>query len=775
MDNQFLRTDAGESAGRGNAVAVSPAVISNAHAQAPPQSPPPTQSLFAPQTAASGNAFPVVKESRFSPRAKLVGGILLSLTIVVGLVIALIVQRNRQLAPTNQSATNFTTQNIPLAQLSNTGAITLNGRTLNVNGQLRANGAFIMTPAAQPTVPATGELYYDQTSNHLSYFNGTEFVQVQTNKDATGNSTTINNITNLSVASGTVSTSSTLGGTTGKIAKFSSGQTLSDSILTDNNTYLTVNGGLNLTAASNASDFSFWQNQPTPGTINTTENGTLELGVKFQVDVPGVIKSVRFYKATFQDTVTIPVSLWTSAGTLVGQTTITVSGNGWKTATFASPLPVSPDTTYIASYHVNSATPTDYVGYPYTPQYFSGSGVDNGPLHALASGLDGGNGVYADSTTPTVPTQTFNSTNYWIDVVFNGSQLSADSRIRVNNAQISSSDLANDYNLAKRGSSQVFSGHNIFRNSSDSIDVFSIQKADTTPLLSVDAQDSIVYIGKPGGEDTNAPLLVLANKNVTGDPATQASGGMYYNAADGVYRCYANNAWNDCSELDPSRTFSLYDDFMGSQNTSFSNAIGSLGWSAQAIGANGSLSFDPSTPTPVADRPGVLQLTTPASANQGTTLQLGSASGSMIIRRTDAVRTSVAVGATSGLVLRVGIHNETTTTTQPVSGVWWEANPAVNANWRYCYGDGTTAVCTATTTSIAANSWVRLSIIVNKDGTGTSEAVFAINGTASTLSNITVDTTSRLSPAFTCYTTGGTAQNCYWDYFQLTGNTSSPR
>jgi len=764
VNNQVVTSDVPQ------ASTVAPAAMPAQSAQAPPP--------FNPSPFATRTPLPTYQQPsrpRFSPTVKMAGAIVIGILILIGIITVVLVQLNRKNELANQTAENFDSQSISLAEIDQSGAITINGKTLSINGQLRANGSLIMTPAAQPSLPTIGQIYYDQTSNHLSYYNGTEFVQLQTNKDASGNGT-VNNITNLSVTNNTVSTSPA-GGTTGKIAKFTSGQALGDSILTDSGTFLSVNGGLNLTASSGSSDFRLWPNEPTPSSFDTTEAGNVELGVKFQVDVPGTIKSIRFYKATIQDTVVIPVSLWTTAGTLVGQTTITVSGSGWKTATFASPLPVSPDTTYIASYHLTSPAPGVAMGYPFAAQYFSSTGVDNGPLHALASGLDGGNGVYKNSPTPSAPNLTFNSTNYWIDVVFNGSQPTPDSRIRINNAQISSSDLANDNNIAKRGSSQVFSGHNIFRNGGDSNDAFSIQKADTTPLFTTDTLDGRVYVGSPTGNSSNI-LLVLNNRDTTGDPVNPVAGAMYFNSADGAFRCYNDGTWRNCEELNASRAFSQYEEFMGGLNTSFSSPIGNLGWSAQAIGANGSLSFNPATPTPAADRPGVLALSTPAVANQGTTFSLANGSGgSTIIRRGNTIRTAVAMGTTTGQVLRVGLHNETTAATQPVSGVWWEADPGASAAWRYCYGNGTTATCAVPTipVAIAANSWVRLAITVNDTGSGTSRITFTINDTVTTVSNVTVDNTARLSPALTAYGTDGAAKNFYWDYYQFTGTTSGAR
>ena len=46
------------------------------------------------------------------------------------------------------------------------------------------------------------------------------------------------------------------------------------------------------------------------------------------------------------------------------------------------------------------------------------NGVDNAPLHALANAATGGNGVYAYGASSVFPTQTWNSANYWVDVVF---------------------------------------------------------------------------------------------------------------------------------------------------------------------------------------------------------------------------------------------------------------------------------------------------------------------------------------------------------------------
>ena len=82
--------------------------------------------------------------------------------------------------------------------------------------------------------------------------------------------------------------------------------------------------------------------------------------------------------------------------------------DGWQTATFSSPVTLTPGTTYTASYHTNAGR------YSTTANGFS-SAVTNGPLTAPSSG----NGVYAYGSSSLFPTNTYQNTNYWVDVVFN--------------------------------------------------------------------------------------------------------------------------------------------------------------------------------------------------------------------------------------------------------------------------------------------------------------------------------------------------------------------
>ncbi|HVQ44771.1 MAG TPA: DUF4082 domain-containing protein [Candidatus Saccharimonadia bacterium] len=686
--------------------------------------------------------------------------------VVLVLIAGVVALARRNVTPANTvKAGNFNTVQLGLAGLAPETTTTA-AQALRVNGQLQVASSLVLNPTLQPASSVAGQMYYDQSSNLLNYYNGSQYVPVA------GNTTFIQGATNVTNVGGNTVINATAGtGTAGRLVKFTGAQSTGDSIVTDNGTHIQVNGGVNLLATSTLSDLDFWPTNPIPAVENSPDgNGPVELGTKFTADVAGQVRGLRFYKGS-QNTGAHTGRLWTSTGTILASVTFTAEGaSGWQTALFSSPVSISPDTTYVISYHTGAGF------YAANNNYFGSNGADNGPLHALASGIDGGNGVFNYGTPGTFPTRTFSSSNYWVDVVFTGATYDLAAKYRVNGAQIASGDLANDSNIAKRGSAQIFSGHNIFRNANDSLDAFSIQKANTTPLFTVSTANLRVIIG-PGGGDTDGTILVLGNKIEPGDPSG-TEGAIYYNRFQKMFRCYRDGEWSDCTSTTVDQGFSVEDEFMGGQTNSFSpnDNIGSLGWHATAIGANGAIDFNPATPAAVADRPGVLALQTPAVASQGTTLMLGNTSGgSAILQRGDILKTAVAVGATAGLVLRIGLHGETSGTTAPVSGVWWEANPAVNPNWQYCYGDGVAATCTPTTNLIVANAWVRLSINVSGVGVGTSEATFGINGSAQVVTAVTIDGVARMSPALSFYATGGAARDVYWDYFQLKGTANAAR
>ena len=151
----------------------------------------------------------------------------------------------------------------------------------------------------------------------------------------------------------------------------------------------------------------------TPSTIDSGDGGSIDVGVVFSVDQPGYIEGVSFYKAA-GNTGTHVGQLWTSSGSLLAQATFaSETATGWQQVLFSSPVAVTPGVVYVASYFAPSGHYSD------TPQQFAANGVDNAPLHALASGTaPTGNGVFVYSTGPALPTSSFNATSYGVDVIY---------------------------------------------------------------------------------------------------------------------------------------------------------------------------------------------------------------------------------------------------------------------------------------------------------------------------------------------------------------------
>ena len=161
-------------------------------------------------------------------------------------------------------------------------------------------------------------------------------------------------------------------------------------------------------------NYTLWPSATVPGTADGGPDSSVEVGVKFRADQAGYITGIRFYKST-ANTGTHVGSLWTSTGTkLASATFANETSFGWQQVNFAAPVAIAANTVYVASYHANAG---HYAG---DEGYFS-SGWDNLPLHALAQGVSGGNGVYAYGSGSVFPNQTWESANYWVDVVFNPS------------------------------------------------------------------------------------------------------------------------------------------------------------------------------------------------------------------------------------------------------------------------------------------------------------------------------------------------------------------
>ncbi len=154
--------------------------------------------------------------------------------------------------------------------------------------------------------------------------------------------------------------------------------------------------------------------QPTDAPVNVDANdgNAVELGTKFRTSQAGRVRAIRYYKSSgFTGTRT--GHLWSSTGTMLAEVQFTnETSSGWQEAELSVPVDISSNTTYIVSYFSSSGH------YCYTSGLFASAGITNGPLTALADGVDGGNGLYDYSATSTFPTTTYSSSSYYVDVVF---------------------------------------------------------------------------------------------------------------------------------------------------------------------------------------------------------------------------------------------------------------------------------------------------------------------------------------------------------------------
>ncbi|HEU4552835.1 MAG TPA: DUF4082 domain-containing protein [Chitinophaga sp.] len=161
-----------------------------------------------------------------------------------------------------------------------------------------------------------------------------------------------------------------------------------------------------------AVDTSIFQASDAPATPIVDDGMPIEVGVKFRSVQAGQVNGIRFYKSKAGNS-KYQVHLWSHTGQKLAEAAFKgdSSAVGWTEVLFEKPVAVAANTTYIAAYFSGGGD------YSSTNPYFT-KGVVNGPIHALASGEDGPNGVYKYADKPAFPGDNFGTNNYWVDVVF---------------------------------------------------------------------------------------------------------------------------------------------------------------------------------------------------------------------------------------------------------------------------------------------------------------------------------------------------------------------
>lgn len=174
------------------------------------------------------------------------------------------------------------------------------------------------------------------------------------------------------------------------------------------------------TTPCDCTTYSLWGDAVTPGTTSANDPTPVELGTRFTPSEDGQIDAIRFYKGS-GNTGTHTGSLWTASGTLLGRVTFTgETSSGWQTAEFPNPVQVTGGDTYIVSYRAPNGH------YAADHNYFT-SAHTSGPLTAPADAVGAGNGVYnCCGDAILFPTDTYLSSAYYVDVVFEPTVLVGD-------------------------------------------------------------------------------------------------------------------------------------------------------------------------------------------------------------------------------------------------------------------------------------------------------------------------------------------------------------
>ena len=123
----------------------------------------------------------------------------------------------------------------------------------------------------------------------------------------------------------------------------------------------------------------------------------------------GYITGLRFYKGATNVGAHIG-NLWTSTGTLLGSVPFTTETARMAEVRFATGVPVVGGATYVASYYAPNGH------FSVDRPYFAAADFYNEPLRAPRDTVAEPNGVFKAGGG--FPTETFGSSNYWVDVVF---------------------------------------------------------------------------------------------------------------------------------------------------------------------------------------------------------------------------------------------------------------------------------------------------------------------------------------------------------------------
>lgn len=158
------------------------------------------------------------------------------------LLVSSVVFYMRQGSHTALQTSNFDELQLPLKDLAISDDL-VNAQSLKVHGRLEVDSSIALSPSVQPKNPVSGQLYFDQERNHMSYYDGSQFIPLQGNAG-----TIITNISNISngdsiatqVTNVFNSNNQSLNGAAGRLAMFTGSGTVSESLVQQSGTNVQV-------------------------------------------------------------------------------------------------------------------------------------------------------------------------------------------------------------------------------------------------------------------------------------------------------------------------------------------------------------------------------------------------------------------------------------------------------------------------------------------------------------------------------------------------------
>lgn len=143
-----------------------------------------------------------------------------------------------------------------------------------------------------------------------------------------------------------------------------------------------------------------------PTELDPHDPDAVELGLRLKASEALDVTALRYYRGPNAGG-THTGSIWNAAGERIAQVTFTnETASGWQMATLDNPVRIEKGDVFTVSYHAPEG------GYAYTPSGLS-EFTTNGSLK-----LEGANGLFAYGEQPTLPNESWNDANYFVDLIY---------------------------------------------------------------------------------------------------------------------------------------------------------------------------------------------------------------------------------------------------------------------------------------------------------------------------------------------------------------------